>query len=236
MSKKLHKTTILLCVAGASAALLLWACGTTTQVAAPVDAGSVDVELGVTRAPGCPYSMPEAGAACDHAPSFCEYGADPHCTTVFSCLPDCNYCTSGTWIVSYPPDPSCAGNPAGCPTQFGVGVGQACPVQGSCTYAEGRCACLSCAIYPASLSTTCNACGVFEAGLTGPDADAGNEWFCDLWPVGPGCPQPRPYLGTACDMFGYCGGGWPICPSVPSDPEEFCGGPGGFWGSSTGGP
>ena len=54
----------------------------TADHSSPVDAG--------TKAPPCPADAPEAGATCDPtvATGPCEYGGDPHCTTVAQCWPD----------------------------------------------------------------------------------------------------------------------------------------------------
>ena len=68
---------------------------------------------------------------------------------------------------------SCSGNPAGCPAAFDVDAGGACPVPGSCTYAEGRCACVQCGLSGCAL----NLCGP-DAGS---GADAGRVWQCAPW-------------------------------------------------------
>lgn len=119
------------------------------------DAGSgVDAR----RAPGCPDTPPEAGASCASMWP-CGYGSDPRCMTVATCAsPDGIH--NLAWYVEAP-DPSCNGNPVECPAAFDAGAGGACPVQGTCTYPEGRCAC-----------GLCNMGGVCT-DMCGPDIDAG---------------------------------------------------------------
>ena len=130
----------------------------TADATGPRDGGPADASY---RAPGCPLVAPHQGDPCTPAaaPSFgqrwpCEYGDDPHCATVAICF-DSSAGTS-TWQIS-PPNPACNPNPTCCPSSFDPATGPlydpappstptTCPFQGSCTYPEGRCACLPCTV------------------------------------------------------------------------------------------
>jgi hypothetical protein len=171
--------------------------------------GSVDrsgaTNAGEVRAPWCPSTVPEEGAPCtstllstpDGAPplygvsAVCEYGDDPHCTAVASCGYTQGY-KGTTWGVT-PPDPSCGGNAATCPSAFPA-KGSGCAANASCTYPSGRC---SCSVRQYSICG--NPCG---------DEDGGTEWSCRGWEQQPsGCPEPRPLLGTSCSVpLQFCGG------------------------------
>jgi hypothetical protein len=180
----------------------------------PIDAGA-DAS---GPAPDCPASLPEAGSACTpvlppQGGTFggtwpCEYGSDPHCTTVADCAatgPSAPF----QWFL-YGPDPSCAGNSAACPATFGaLANGAVCPAADSCSYPEGRCACIKC---------------------TGPQA---TEWECEPWQTPTGCPEPRPLFGTACANEGQeCDYALSCNGSLNGGPNMVCNG--GYWG--TGGP
>jgi hypothetical protein len=194
------------------------------DAAAVEDAAVVDA-IGA-RAPGCPNTVPEAGAPCTAAAPppghgsvgwwACEYGSDPHCTTVASC-------TTDYWFVT-PPDPSCSGNPAGCPAAFDPTAGGTCPVHGSCTYAEGRCACGPCELFG---GCALNLCGN-EAGV-----DGGSAWQCTPWFEVAPCPVPRPLLGTPCQVDGQQCGRIDCCNFVQNDPWMVCAG--GYWAPGGGG-
>jgi len=172
--------------------------------------GSRTDDAGVVRAPWCPSTLPEAGAPC--APTTvpqpgqdsatpppgvspeCEYGDDPHCTTNGLCT-NSNGDTPFQWYVS-PPDPSCGGNSAYCPSSSSAfpvnSVG--CAGGASCTYQWGRCFCMVCQDNVSSG----NPCG---QGVTG------TEWSCQDWEQPAGCPEPRPLLGTSCSVpMQVCGG------------------------------
>jgi hypothetical protein len=165
----------------------------------------------------------------------CGYGSDPRCMTVATCAsPDGIH--NLAWYVEAP-DPSCNGNPVECPAAFDAGAGGACPVQGTCTYPEGRCAC-----------GLCNMGGVCT-DMCGPDIDAGpsidggygptgpsaRDWACETWPpVAPGCPDPLPFLGTPCSAEGQTCGQFPcFCDPVDVGPGMQC--TGGYWGFINGG-
>jgi hypothetical protein len=114
----------------------------------------------------------------------CEYGDNPN--------PNCNdieTCMSNDeW--SYPtPGPAC---PAGtCPATYAdVPQGQSCTPEGlDCGYSQGQC---NCDIQPESAK-----------GLP--------VWLCTT--PAPGCPEPRPNIGSACTQpgqscdYGACTGG-----------------------------
>ena len=165
--------------------------------------GSGTANPGVVRAPWCPSTVPEAGAACTPEMTLpgpdipeCEYGDDPHCTTTATCFPNNGDTPTPQWSVN-PPDPSCAGNSVYCPPPSAFPPhGDGCAGGTSCTYQSARCVCLVCQDNVA----TGNPCG---QGATG------NEWSCQGWEQqSAGCPEPRPLLGTSCSvpMQIICGG------------------------------
>lgn len=187
------------------------------------DARNLDVGVRETASesdhgPACPAAIPTSGAACtrgDPPPAstdsssevvswVCEYGDDPHCDTYAECISSRSF----AWLVSLP-DPSCAGNPPACPAVFGAdaGAGGACPIQGSCTYPEGRCSCTPCSEL---------------------DAGEGTVWACAVWETPKGCPEPRPLLGSACASEGLeCDYGGSCCAIVDVGPDMLC--TGGYW-------
>ncbi len=186
----------------------------TNESGPPVDAASVEERAPVpgSRAPWCPEALPEAGAPCSRGPSSpgmapftaCEYGSDPHCTTIAEC-------GGYEWTI-LPPATSCSGNPVACPATMDAGSGSTCPLDDNCTYPDGRCSCIPC------VATVC--------GPSCEHKDSGTEWYCKPWDEPPGCPNPRPLLGTACGDAGqYCGGSW--------DFGQVCSG--GYWGVPNGG-
>jgi hypothetical protein len=135
----------------------------------------------------CPGSAPAPGSGgCTGGPAFpiCEYG-NPHCPTPFSC-------NGGNWALYSPPQ-ACA-TASGCPASFqAASDAGSCPLYDTCTYAEGRCACIGCAL----------------AG-----ADGGTEWACEQWVVPTGCPTTEPLAGTPCTPAQAqltCDYGWNPC-------------------------
>jgi hypothetical protein len=170
----------------------------------PDGSGSPDASADTsTDASGgvCPTSEPADGSACTPNGFLrCEYGSDPHCTTIAECSgPGPN--GPFTWHLT-PPDPSCAGNPPQCPATYGTPAnGAACPYQGTCSYPDGRCECVVC---------------------TG-DGGQGHEWACDTYRMPAGCPEPRPALGTACTQEGQdCAYGPACCAIVDVGPDMVC--------------
>ena len=79
--------------------------------------------------------------------------------------------------------------------------------------------------------------GVCLGTCVGPDggeADSGSEWKCETWQPTPGCPEPRPRLGTPCSVEGQtCGGPGCFCNLIVIDPGMTC--LGGYWNSAQGG-
>jgi hypothetical protein len=132
--------------------------------------------------PYCPSSPPAQGSSCPKPNLWCEYGSDPNLA--------CNItaqCVGGTWQVQKPygqcPTPP---NPNNCPESFGsVPTGQLCGnlVGTTCEYPQGFCG-----------------CAVPSGGPYPEDASAVARWVCDS-PT-PGCPMPRPKLGTSCNQNG----------------------------------
>jgi hypothetical protein len=193
------------------------ACGGTTQGlvegGAPGDGGpSSD-----GGAPGdgggsspCPASPPGDGSACGPQGLTCEWGSSPvsDCDTVA-------LCNGGRWQVTphAPGSADCGGtglDGGTCPASFAsVPRQQHCSPYGlNCDYPEGRCGC------------------AVPAGPGFPaDASAVAEWLCQ--DPAPGCPQPRPRLGSACSAtqdglqcdYGSC--------AIPGGTSETCAG--GIW-------
>ena len=131
----------------------------------------------------CPPSAPQTGQPCAPDGAQCEYGTDPD--------PNCNEiveCMSGTWAGGG----TGAKCPVGmCPLRYvDVPKGQACPESGvDCAYKEGQCNC----------------------SFTSPSGTMNTPtWHC-FSP--PGCPEPRPDVGTPCTQdglscdYGACTGG-----------------------------
>jgi hypothetical protein len=173
--------------------------------------GSITVDGG-TPGGGCPASVPGASSACSSNVT-CEYGGDPDgaCNTVASCV-------RGAWVLKGPPSgtsittcptPAASAN-AACPATYaGVPVGTACTSSGLlvCGYPQGRCTCTSQVSGP-------------------PRVGGGAAWACDT--PDPGCPSPRPHLGTTCGAaaqecdYGGC--------TLPDGLTETC--TGGIWAPS----
>ena len=131
--------------------------------------------------PVCPDSAPAIGSACTREGTECEYGSDRElaCNLLVSCA-------QGAWRKSTTPGtcPPPGPNPSECaPTFEGNVRGAACMPNGiECRYPRGDCR-----------------CSTFSGGPP-PPPDAGATWHCD--DPGPGCPVPRPRVGSACAMPG----------------------------------
>jgi hypothetical protein len=132
--------------------------------------------------PYCPSTQPAEGSSCSVEQMFCEYGNDPNmqCNVIAQC-------SLGHWTVMKPggqcPTPP---NPSACPATFAsVPVGQHCGtlVGTTCDYPQGFCG-----------------CAVPQMGPYPEDASAVAIWTCDS--PEPGCPMPRPKLGTSCTQEG----------------------------------
>jgi hypothetical protein len=134
----------------------------------------------------CPMTPPTAGSACPIINHECEYGTNPNAL--------CNQtarCSATGWTY---PSAVC---PMGghCPMSYAsVPTGQSCQPQGLvCGFVEGVCTCWS------------------SGNVVRIDGGAGPQWKC--FPVGQGCPSPRPNIGTSCSRvglncdYGACNGG-----------------------------
>jgi hypothetical protein len=148
------------------------------------DSGTVDGGAGSDGGGGgdagsaaCPSAPPFGGSACSRVGLECEWGtsADPYCNTLMTC-------TSGGWVSKNGGGGACAVTPdagACAPTYASVPRGQTCGAEGaSCSYTEGACYC--------------------TMGFGGPQPPPGTQatWRCR--DAVPGCPEPRPRIGTAC--------------------------------------
>lgn len=189
-------------------------------------AGCSTTSAGSNRAPWCPQSLPAAGTPCQPPQlatpgvlAACEYGDDPHCTSVA----ECGTTNEQTffWVVSLP-DPSCAGNGPYCPAVLDAGITADCPVSATCTYTGGRCFCVSCVPGPPP-------CGQDLCV----HQDAGTQWRCDAWQEPPSCTTPRPLLGTSCSGQGQVCGGPGDPPIVTAGGGEVCAD--GYWVAGLGG-
>lgn len=125
-------------------------------------------------ATGCPDQLPADGVPCAPLGRSCEYGA-------FS-WHDCNSyasCTTRGWVVHAPLAAVCAPNNTMCPASASaITAGSACDNGGlECFFRESTCYC--------------------PRPATG---DAGTVWTCDA--PAPGCPSPRPFVGSACSTEG----------------------------------
>jgi len=139
--------------------------------------------------PICPEDQPTIGSACSMTPPrdspeiLCEYGElqyDPGCDTVLTC-------EEGTWQNAFGPSETCqpdGPNSSSCPATYGdIDGGGSCTDNGlRCEYPQGVCTC--------------------SAGFGGPVIlDGGTSWYCN---PGPGCPMPRPRLGSSCTGNQQC--------------------------------
>jgi hypothetical protein len=176
--------------------------------------GGADQSSAETGSGPCPGQAPNVGDSCEGTLE-CEYGSDPdvRCDVVV-------VCKGGQWANEFPAREACATtNPATCPASFSD-VGKTCsPVDITCVYPEARCSC----------STHCGPLGFIGDG--GPIA----EWCClDAPPSTPGCPSPRPRVGSACTAassvtcdYGFCEGNVALqCDDGSWQPDTMLGCPG----------
>lgn len=133
--------------------------------------------------PACPAAQPAVGTACSHESLECEYGSSqyPGCDAIMQC-------SGGFWGTEFGPAGYCptGPNPDGCPTSMSdvSDGGVTCDTQGlTCHYALGQCYCGD----------------IFGPPVYMPDGGTYN-WTCD--DPGPGCPQPRPRVGSSCTQEG----------------------------------
>jgi hypothetical protein len=164
------------------------------------DGSSPDGQPPPSWSPVCPESQPAIGSACSPEQLMCEYGAfdpDPACVTLVQC-------ESGAWanqsFYGQCPDPG--PNSAACaPTFASVPRGQTCSAQGTeCRYAQGDCRC--------EVQFFGGPVPVYDGGYPSP------KWDCD--DPGPGCPEPRARVGSACATEGQ------TCSYRPCSLEEQC--------------
>jgi len=135
----------------------------------------------------CPPSAPTQGGACSVAGLYCEYGSDPnpYCNGLWECM-------GSTW-QNRSTSGICPAPGTTCPAYGTIDSNQKCTVASqNCDYTEGTCVCTS------------------DPG--GPPIGNGPVWSCT--PITPGCPAPRPVLGTGCSVdpsltcdYGACSGG-----------------------------
>lgn len=149
--------------------------------------GGHDAPSGNDSGPGwspvCPATIPTIGSTCTQETVQCEYGKawwNVSCDQVVQC-------DNGRWAgyqaTFEPCTPEPGPNSSACPADFAaVQQGSACTDTSlSCQYSQGTCAC--------------------QVPLGGPILldGGGGSWGCT---PEPGCPVPRPRLGSACSLEG----------------------------------
>lgn len=144
----------------------------------------------------CPATPPQAGTPCN-APQICEYGTSWFltCNLVLRCQSTTGT-GPGTWLEE--------SDGGGCPW---LDAGGPCPA----TYAQaeavdaapGSCPFVSC-VYPEGFC----GCGVMCGGGGGVPRPHDVTGFFACIPSAPGCPEPRPLSGTACDAGLSCNYGF----------------------------
>jgi len=183
----------------------LAACG--GDVFSPTDGGNSNDGGGTSDGGGtndggltidCPSSIPSSGANCAKEGLECEYGtsAELQCNTLATCQ-------GGHWNVVPPVPDACQPPSSKCPPSFAqVPVDQACPdaVGTTCDYPQGTCGCTD-----------------YFGGPVPADAAAAARWYCDN--PAPGCPMPRPRIGSPCSQEGQeCN----YSPCTPSGTGTLC--------------
>ena len=164
-------------------------------------------DTGTPWSPVCPEGEPTPGTPCtlspskDSAPALCEYGQlnyDPSCDAVYQCQ-------AGVWSKASSVGGTCqpdGPNPSSCPATYAdIQEDEAgtCAQAGlRCEYAEGVCLC--------------------SAGFAIEIPDGGTTWSCN---PGPGCPMPRPRLGSSCTSSNMS------CTYLTCDFSESC--TDGYW-------
>jgi len=141
--------------------------------------------LGSPLGPLCPSQVTDGGY-CSVDGFVCEFGVNPnpYCNDLDVCL------SVGGWSNEAQPAISCGQGtyPA---SYTDVAQGEPCPVRNlDCAYPEGQCNC--------------------GAGLAYANRSGRPVWTCSS---PPGCPEPRPRLGSSCSQgglhcdYGACNGG-----------------------------
>jgi hypothetical protein len=177
------------------------------------------VDSSAPWSPECPAALPAIGTACARDTLQCEYGSatwNVACDVVVQCQ-------AGSW-ASYTPSygpctPEPGPNSASCPAGFDdVPQGAACGSPGlSCSYAQGVCDCTE-------------GFGGVEVPVN-TDGGVSGYWSCE---PEPGCPYPRPRVGSACSNEGTyctyeaCGYEQTCTGGVWQGQAEACAYPGGF--------
>jgi hypothetical protein len=157
------------------------------------DAGGQDVVNGSDSStpwsPVCPATIPTEGSACTQQTVQCEYGTawwNVACDVVLQCQ-NTRWTKYQASFEACSPQPG--PNPAACPSTYaGVAQGTACSDTGvSCWYPQAECS-----------------CQLPLGGPPPPNLDGGPAGYWGCVPE-PGCPMPRPRLGTACGVEStYC--------------------------------
>jgi hypothetical protein len=173
------------------------------------DGSSPDGATNDGAAPGgnCPANLPTANAPCDAPGLACEYGGTGDhllCSTIANCQPAAG---GNQWFVTAPQAgcvASQAQNPIGCPPSFTtLPTGATCPREAvnGCVYTEGVCGCIPCMADGGASST---------------------EWACEAWPAPPGCPEPRPRIGSPCTNEGQSCMYTSVCGVNDGEPALGC--------------
>lgn len=192
--------TVALCAACSASS------GSGSGTGGPVSDGGAGSDAPAEAGGGpCLATTPSDGSMCGPQGLVCEYGTATvqACDTIASC-------NGGRWQVTAPGPGGllCMGGGVGeCPSSLSaVQVGSHCtPLALVCDYPQGRCAC------------------DVRTGAPVTDASAQATWICPS--PGPGCPAPRPRLGTPCTTEGLaCDYG--TC-AIPGATAERC--TGGIW-------
>jgi hypothetical protein len=125
----------------------------------------------------CPSSEPSPVTPCATVGLSCEYDYDQDITCSAFAYCDVERYWRGEGALAGTTCPSPGPGAEGCPSNYAdVSAGQPCAIPATaCAYSQGLC---SCAI----------------------EFDASVSWECEA--PGPGCPEPRPKLGTACTPEG----------------------------------
>jgi hypothetical protein len=210
---------VALSVAVAGASVLAWGCsGAIAPFHGSGDAGTdgpvvgddcIDCDAPApppedgSPGPACPAAQPAVGAPCSHESLECEYGTSqyPGCDAIVQC-------SAGFWGTAFGPAGFCptGPNPDGCPASMNdvSDGGVTCGTPGqTCHYALGQCYCGD----------------VFGPPIEPVDGGPPVTWSCD--DPGPGCPQPRPRVGSPCTQEGQS------CQYLACDWAQQC--TGGLW-------
>jgi hypothetical protein len=145
---------------------------------------------GAPWSPVCPEQLPAIGSPCtipdpmDSPEILCEYGPiqyDINCSMTVQC-------DNGQWASGLADPSSCqpdGPNTAACPASYealmAIPNSECSDTNLRCEYPEGVCVCSS--------------------GFDVVEIDGGTTWSCN---PGPGCPVPRPRVGSSCSTNVSC--------------------------------